>query len=72
MDTSANFYARMRTAAMGVCKLGTVVLSFGWNSVGMGPKFEQREILLASHGGSHNDTICLAEVMVCEPGVLFA
>jgi hypothetical protein len=42
---------------------GGVVLSFGWNTIGMGKKrgFEIVEIMLVSHGGAHNDTICLAE-----------
>jgi hypothetical protein len=40
-----------------------IVLSFGWNTVGMGKKmgFEIVEILLVCHGGDHNDTVCLAE-----------
>lgn len=40
-----------------------VVLSFGWNSNCMGKKrgFDIIEILLVSHGGPHNDTICVAE-----------
>jgi hypothetical protein len=44
-------------------RLGGIVLSFGWNSVGMGRSagFEKEEILLVGHGGAHNDTICVAE-----------
>ena len=40
-----------------------IVLSFGWNSSGMGKKrgFEIKEILLVCHGAGHHDTICLAE-----------
>lgn len=40
-----------------------VVLSFGWNSQGMGRKngFMLEEVLLVCHGGGHNDTICIAE-----------
>lgn len=40
-----------------------IVLSFGWNTVGMGKNrgFEIIEIMLVCHGGAHNDTICLAE-----------
>jgi hypothetical protein len=38
-----------------------VVLSFGWNSAGMGDFFEPVELLLVAHGGAHNDTICVAE-----------
>ena len=40
-----------------------IVLSFGWNTLGMGKMrgFEIIEIMLVSHGGAHNDTICMAE-----------
>lgn len=40
-----------------------VVLSFGWNSQGMGRKngFALEDLLLVCHGGAHNDTICIAE-----------
>lgn len=40
-----------------------VVLTFGWNTNGMGKArgFEIVEIMLVSHGGQHNDTICIAE-----------
>lgn len=60
---SALLYQRVRDAAMPVLAPGAVVLSFGWNSVGMGKRhgFEQLEIMLCCHGGAHNDTICLAE-----------
>lgn len=72
MDTGANFYKRTRDAIRPLCKLGTVVLSFGWNSCGMGDCFEQIEILLVAHGGAHNDTICLAERMIKDQQKLFA
>lgn len=60
---SALLYQRVRRAALALVKRGGIVLSFGWNSVGMGKcnGFEQVEILLICHGGAHNDTICLAE-----------
>lgn len=40
------------------------VISFGWNTVGMGIKrgFEIKEILIVSHGGNRNDTLCTVEV----------
>jgi len=46
-----------------LCSPSATVLSFGWNTVGMGIKygFEIVEIMLVCHGGSHNDTICMAE-----------
>ena len=61
---NAALYARVRKAARYLCKPGTVVLSFGWNSTGMGSGFKQIEILLVAHGGAHNDTICMAEERV--------
>lgn len=60
---SALLYQRVRNAIMPILTPNGIVLSFGWNSVGMGKKhgFEQIEIMLVCHGGAHNDTICLAE-----------
>lgn len=57
------FYKQVRDAAMNVLAPGAVVLSFGWNSTGMGRDrgFRMEEILLVCHGGAHNDTICIAE-----------
>ena len=61
---NAALYSRVRTAARRLCTSGTTVLSFGWNSAGMGKGFEMLELLLVAHGGAHNDTICLVERMV--------
>ncbi len=60
---SALLYQRVRNAIVPICSHDAVVLSFGWNSVGMGKRhnFEQIEIMLCCHGGAHNDTICMAE-----------
>lgn len=60
---SALLYQRARDAIVTIATKDAVVLSFGWNSVGMGKRhgFEQIEIMLVCHGGAHNDTICLAE-----------
>lgn len=60
---SALLYQRVRDAIMLVATEDAIVLSFGWNSVGMGKRhrFKQIEIMLCCHGGAHNDTICLAE-----------
>jgi len=59
-------YKSARTAIRKLCKNGTIVLSFGWNSCGMGDGFTIKEIMLVAHGGAHNDTICLAEKMTQE------
>ncbi len=60
---SAILYQRVRDALAPILTPDAIVLSFGWNSVGMGKKhgFRQLEIMLCCHGGAHNDTICLAE-----------
>lgn len=56
-------YRRVRDALDRCITPGGVVLSFGWNSSGMGVKrgYQIEEILLVAHGGGHNDTICVAE-----------
>lgn len=60
---NAALYKRVRDAMDPLIVPGGIVLSFGWNSTGMGLKrgYEQIEILLVNHGGGHNDTICVAE-----------
>lgn len=60
---NAALYSRVKNALAEVLTDDAIVLSFGWNSAGMGKKhgFEQIEIMLVCHGGAHNDTICLAE-----------
>ena len=72
-DTQASFWTKVREAARPLCQKGTVVLSFGWNSCGIGGAgFVQREILLVAHGGAHNDTICVAEEMTQQQEQMFA
>lgn len=66
LDTSSNFYTRVRVALAPKVQMGGHVLSFGWNSVGFGEAwgYEVVEGLLVSFGGHHNDTICTAEMHV--------
>lgn len=66
-------YSRVRSQIPSVLSPSGVVLSFGWNSNGMGRKhgFEIIEILLCAHGAAHNDTICMAERRVEQPADLF-
>jgi hypothetical protein len=46
-----------------VLKVGGIVLSFGWNTngIGLARGFNIEEILLVAHGGAKNDTICTVE-----------
>jgi len=68
-DTRADLWTRYKKAISDVVKPGGFVLSFGWNSGGIGKTlgFEQVEILMVAHGGIHNDTICVAEKRVGRP-----
>lgn len=60
---NAALYKRTRDALLPGLTADAIVLSFGWNSSGMGRDrgFEPIELLLVCHGSAHNDTICLAE-----------
>ena len=53
----------MKNEIARITKPGGVVLSFGWNTNGIGKKrgFDQVEIMIVDHGGAHNATLCLAE-----------
>lgn len=60
---SALLYKRVRDAFNPMVPTGGIVLSFGWNSVGMGigRGYALQEVMIVCHGGAHNDTICIAE-----------
>lgn len=72
-DTQGASWANWKKAISPLVVDGGIVLSFGWNSVGMGIKynFDIQEIMLVSHGGVHNDTICMAEIKGQTPPCLF-
>ena len=61
--TQSSFWSKMKNEISRIVKPSGVVICFGWNSQGIGKKrgFEMKEILLVSHGGNHNDTICTVE-----------
>lgn len=60
---NARLYKRVRDALHPIIAPGGIVLSFGWQSTGMGKGrgYELIEVVLVTHGGGHNDTICIAE-----------
>lgn len=62
--TKASYWSKQKDEIARIVPLGGKVLSFGWNSQGMGEKrgFTKTKILLVAHGGNHNDTICTVEV----------
>ena len=60
---NARLYADCRRAIRRLCEYDSRVLSFGWNTSGMGEGFELEEVLIVCHGGAHNDTLCIVERM---------
>lgn len=67
--TKASFWGNHKREISRIVKKGGKVITFGWNSGGIGFKygFEITRILLVPHGGWHNDTICTVEVKTHEP-----
>ena len=61
--TQSSFWSNLKAEIARITKQGSIVISFGWNSGGIGKKlgFEQLEIMLVAHGGPHNDTIVVVE-----------
>ena len=66
--TKASFWGNHKREISRIVKIGGKVITFGWNSSGIGYKygFEIQRILLVPHGGWHNDTICTVEVKTHE------
>lgn len=64
--TRASFWGNQKKEISRIVKSGGKVITFGWNSGGIGRKygFEITRILLVPHGGWHNDTICTVEIKV--------
>ena len=64
--TRVSFWGNHKKEISRIIKPGGKVITFGWNSGGIGSKygFEIKRILLVPHGGWHNDTICTVEVKI--------
>jgi len=61
--TQSSFWGNIKKEISRIIKKDGIVISFGWNSNGIGKTkgFIIEEILLVAHGGNHNDTICVVE-----------
>src|SRR5699024_3038783 len=61
--TEASYWGKQKKEISRIVKKGGYVLTFGWNSGGIGKTkgFEIVEILMVAHGGWHNDTIVTVE-----------
>ena len=68
--TQASFWSNQKREIARIVKPGGTVVSFGWNSGGVGEKygFTIKRILLVPHGGWHNDTICTVETKTGKAG----
>jgi hypothetical protein len=62
-DDPTGGFTKCRDTIAKIVRPGGHVISFGWNTVGMGIKrrFEQVELLIVCHGGNRNDTLCTVE-----------
>lgn len=63
-NTKTTFYSSVKDEIARVIKVGGKIISFGWNSMGMGKcrGFEIQRILMVPHGGAKNDTIVTVEI----------
>ena len=66
-------WTKERNVLAALVEVGGFVISFGWNSVGMGRQrgFEPVEGVLICHGAGHNDTIVLVERKIREQAHLY-
>lgn len=64
--TQMSYWANIHDELSRIIKPGGRVLSFGWNSNGLGKGrgFNLFYVLLVAHGSHHNDTICLGETKI--------
>lgn len=60
------YWAECKNEVARILKRNGRVMCFGWNTNGLGKNrgFEMTEILIVSHGGSKNDTLCTLEYKV--------
>lgn len=59
LDTSSNFYVRVRVPLCAKIRVGGLFIAFGWNTTGPGDgdRWELLELLDVAHGSHHNDTL---------------
>lgn len=73
METTQNgrLYKEVKDELASRMRLGSIAISFGWNSGGFGARrgFKMLEMISIAHGGAHNDTIVVIEQKVSEEEV---
>lgn len=66
---NARLYAECRSLIKQLAAPSCRVLSFGWNSTGMGAGWTRERTLLVNHGAAHNDTICVCDHLTLHPNI---
>jgi hypothetical protein len=63
MDAFRTHWKPERDLIHDILEIGGIVISLGWNSIGMGKKrgYAVQDILMVCHGPGHNDTLCIVE-----------
>jgi len=61
---TARLKKRCRAAIGRLIRPGGHVISFGWNTTGMGTGYARKEIIALCHGGDHNDTLITVDMAV--------
>jgi len=66
-------WSKVFNLIINILPINGVFLQFGWSTSGLGMTrgFTIEQILLVAHGGSHNDTICMAERRTSEQLEMF-
>lgn len=61
--TQSSYWSKLKDEIARIVKPGGKVISFGWNTQGVGKTrgFKIERILLVCHGGNHNDTLCVVD-----------
>lgn len=62
-DTNSGYFVKFKKEIMRILKPDGICISFGWNTNGIGKKYnlEIIEVLVVAHGGQHNDTLVTVE-----------
>jgi tRNA1(Val) A37 N6-methylase TrmN6 len=62
-DTKSSVWSSWKDEIARIVKPGGMVISFGWNTNGIGKcrEFEIKKLFLIAHGGNHNDTLITIE-----------
>jgi tRNA1(Val) A37 N6-methylase TrmN6 len=63
-DTKSSVWSNWKKEIARIVKPGGKVISFGWNTTGIGMcnGFQKQKIVIVNHGANHNDTLITIEI----------